>query len=93
MLDDLCHHMKSEAMNGDDEDDNDKEAYDRRRARDNPPPFANGGRPNPGGKVDPADPMMGRAGNSRQRRPMTADAKSRASFDALFPGASKLQHV
>jgi hypothetical protein len=94
MIEDLCHHAKSEAMNGED-DDPDAEAMDkpRRGARDNPPPFANGGRPNPGGRVDPADPMNGRAGDGRNRRALAVDSTARASFDALFPGASHVQRL
>jgi hypothetical protein len=74
-----------------DDDPDDAEAMDRRRARDNPPPFANGGRPNPGGRVDPADPKMaGRAGDARPRRVSQSAADS---FSTLFPNASTVKHV
>jgi hypothetical protein len=91
MLEDFARHCGVEAK-AEDDGEEDMEGMDKpRRARDDPPPFANGGRPNPGGRVDPANPMMGRAGDSRNR--LAADGKARASFDALFPNASKLQHV
>jgi hypothetical protein len=92
MIETLCHHVKSEAMNSSEDDgETDNETMDKRRARDNPPPFANGGRPNPGGRVDPADPQMrGRAGDARPRHVTRAAADS---FAAMFPNASPIKHV
>jgi len=87
LIEELVDHCKTEAKNDATEDDDpDAEAEDRRRAaRDNPEPFS--GMPRTGGT------MVGRAGDARPRRPVAADLKHVASFNALFNNPVPVKHV